>query len=58
MARGGSKRWVPSQSFAIFFADTGTVNQDSVENPETDMEEQLASKDDVDGDGKYTVYPR
>ena len=50
--------WVPGQPFAMFFADTGTVNQDSVENPETDMEEQLASKDDVDGDGKYTVYPR
>ena len=33
--------------FAIFFADTST-----------DMEEQPASKDDVDGDGKYTVYPR
>ena len=41
-----------------FFADTGTVNPDSVENPETDMEEQPACKDNVDSNGKYTVYPR
>ena len=41
-----------------FFTDTGTVNPDSVENPETDMEEQPACKVNVDSDGKYTVYPR
>ena len=38
MAASGSKMWMPGQSFARFFADTGTVGQDDgVENPEVEL---------------------
>ena len=41
-----------------FFADTGTVKPDFMENLKIDMEKQLACKNNVDRNGKYTVYLR